>query len=173
MRQREGAYGSDTEQVQGGREEGEGGAILDEFVEMTGYHRKAVIPQLARDTGPQGRRLGRPCSPAHPGHGPLAATVGGTLGMWGAEHSKRMRRRRERQGTNRVENRPQSRNAPEVNPVPIDLQGVGPYRDLSPCTRACLPHSDSTISHLDEERERCSTKRGFSSWLWRTSLSVP
>ena len=38
----------------------EKGVILDEFVEVTRYHRKAVIRLLARDTGPPGRRLGRP-----------------------------------------------------------------------------------------------------------------
>ncbi len=38
----------------------EKGVILDEFTEVTRYHRKAVIRLLARDTGPPGRRLGRP-----------------------------------------------------------------------------------------------------------------
>jgi hypothetical protein len=38
----------------------EKGVILDEFTEVTGYHRKAVIRLLGRDMGPPQRRLGRP-----------------------------------------------------------------------------------------------------------------
>ena len=38
----------------------EKGVILDEFMEVTKYHRKAVIRLLGRDTGPPGRRRGRP-----------------------------------------------------------------------------------------------------------------
>jgi hypothetical protein len=38
----------------------EKGVILEEFTEVTGYHRKAVIRLLGRGTGPPGKRLGRP-----------------------------------------------------------------------------------------------------------------
>ena len=40
--------------------------ILDEFIEVTGYHRKAAIRLLGRDgSRPQGRRRGRPRTYGH------------------------------------------------------------------------------------------------------------
>jgi len=38
----------------------EKGVMLDEFTQVTGYHRKAAIRLLRRDHGPPGRRRGRP-----------------------------------------------------------------------------------------------------------------